>query len=228
MPHYRRTIELARRVAPGGRAQGVDIAAALLARAQEHSAAARVDNVEFLHADVQSSDLGRAQFDGAFSRFGVMFFADPVSAFSNIRRSMIGGAVLSFVCWQPVTSNHWMLVPTQAAVATLGWAPEEPEPGTPGPFSLSDRDEIRRILRAAGFRNIRIEAHSDLIRTPEEAIPDFADSALRVGAVQRMLTGAGAETVERVRIAIQDALCARLHSGEVALSRSVWLVGAGA
>jgi hypothetical protein len=119
-----------------------------------------------------------------------------------------------------------MLVPAHAAVSVLGWAPEDPEPGAPGPFSLSDPDEIRRILRAAGFCNIDIHAHGDLIRIPEEAIGGFADSSLRVGAVQRMLTGADLETVERVRMAVEDATRARLQSGEVALSRSVWFVGA--
>jgi hypothetical protein len=93
---------------------------------------------------------------------------------------------------------------------------------------LSDADEIRRILLAAGFRNIDIEAHSDLIRTAEGTIPGFANSALRMGAVQRMLTGSDAETVERVRIAIEDAMRARLQGGEVALSRSVWLARAEA
>jgi hypothetical protein len=121
-----------------------------------------------------------------------------------------------------------MLVPAHAAVSTLGWAPEEPGPGAPGPFSLSDPDVIERILGVAGFRNVGIEAHSDLIRIPVEGIPGFADSALRIGAVQRLLTGADAETVEGVQIAIEDAMRARLQSGEVSLSRSVWLVRAQA
>src|SRR6202050_3852121 len=105
------TLELARRVAPGGRALGVDIAAALLARARELAGAAGIDNIDFQHADVQSSDLGRARFDGAFSRFGVMFFADPAAAFANVPRCLKPGAVLSFVCWQQGSANAWCLVP---------------------------------------------------------------------------------------------------------------------
>ncbi|HET7524158.1 MAG TPA: class I SAM-dependent methyltransferase, partial [Acidimicrobiales bacterium] len=88
------TLELARRVLPGGRAVGFDISAPLLERAREHAAGAGVDNVELQHADVQSSDIGTARFDGAFSRFGVMFFADPVAAFSNIHGALKPGAVL--------------------------------------------------------------------------------------------------------------------------------------
>ena len=145
------TLELAGRVAPGGRAVGVDIAAALLDRAREHAADAGIANIEFRHADVQSSDLGAAPFDGAFSRFGVMFFADPVAAFTNVHRSLNPGAVLSFACWQPVTSNDWMLVPAQAAVSVLGTAPEMPASDAPGPFSLSDQSRVRTILDSSGF-----------------------------------------------------------------------------
>ena len=220
------TLELAGRVAPGGRAVGVDIAAALLDRARAHAAEAGIANIEFQHADVQSSDLGSARFDGAFSRFGVMFFADPVAAFTNVHRSLKPGAVSSFVCWGPATANEWMLVPAQAAVSVLGTTPEMPASDAPGPFSLSDQNRVRIILEAAGFHNIDIKAHHDQIRTPVERIPESADSALRVGAVQRMLQGVGPETIQRVRAAIELAMRARLEDGEVALSRSVFLVRA--
>jgi SAM-dependent methyltransferase len=222
------TLELAARVAPRGQALGVDITDALLQRAREHATATGTNNVEFRHADVQNSDLGRARFDGAFSRFGVMFFADPVAAFTNVHRSVKPGSVISFACWQPVTSNEWMSVPAEAAVSVLGSPPELPAAGAPGPFSLSDRDRVGGILVSAGFHQVDIEAHDDLMRTPEARIPEAADAALRAGAVQRMLEGAGAETVERVRAAIEDAMRARLQDGETALTRGVFLVRANA
>jgi SAM-dependent methyltransferase len=220
------TLDLARRVAPGGRAVGVDITAALLDRARDHAVAAGLTNIEFHHADVQSSDLGSARFDGAFSRFGVMFFADPVAAFTNVRGSLKPGGVLSFACWQPLTSNDWMLVPAQAAVSVVGTPPEMPAPDAPGPFSLSDQVRVRTILASAGFRNIDIKAHDDPMRTPSQRIPESAEAALRVGAVQRMLEGVDPETVREVRAAIEEAMRARLQDGEVALTRSVLLVRA--
>ncbi|HVA73335.1 MAG TPA: methyltransferase domain-containing protein [Acidimicrobiales bacterium] len=222
------TVELARRVAPGGRAVGVDITAAFLERAREHSGDAGVDNVEFRHGDVQSSDVGRARFDGAFSRFGVMFYADPVAAFTNVHDALKPGAVMSFACWQAVTSNEWMLVPAMAAVSVLGTMPEMPGPDAPGPFSLSDADRTRKILESAGFHDIDISDHSDQMSVPEDRIPPWSDSALRVGAVQRMLDGAGSETVEQVRAAIDEAMRSRLQDGEVAFSRSIFLVRAEA
>jgi hypothetical protein len=151
-------------------ALGVDIAASLLDRAREHALDARVDNIEFQHADVQSSDLGVARFDGAFSRFGVMCFADPVPAFTNVARSLKPGGVLSFVCWQAVTSNDWMFVSAQAAVSVLGTVPEMPALDAPGPFSLTDQNRVRTILDSAGFHNIDIKAHDDLMRTQPSAL----------------------------------------------------------
>jgi len=220
------TVELARRVAPGGRAVGVDIAAALLERAREHASEAGVDNVELLHADVQSSDIGRASFDGAFSRFGVMFFADPVTAFANVHNALKPGAVLSFACWQPVTSNEWMLIPAMAAVSVLGVMPEMPAPDAPGPFSLSDPDRTRKLLESGGFHDVDISGHSDMMRMSEDAIPWWVDSALKVGVAQRMLEDKDSETVERVRAAIDRDLRSRVQDGELALSRSAFLVRA--
>jgi SAM-dependent methyltransferase len=222
------TMEIARRVYPGGRAVGVDISAPLLERAREHARAAGIDNVDLQHADVQSSDIGRGRFDGAFSRFGVMFFADPVAAFTNVHEALKPGAALSFACWQPVTSNEWMLVPALAAVSVLGTLPEMPAPDAPGPFSLCDPDRTRKLLESAGFHEVDIVGHSDMLSMPEETIPFWVDSALKVGAVQRMLEDKDGETVERVRAAIDRELRSRLKDGELGLSRSVFLVRAQA
>lgn len=84
----RTTVELASRVGPGGSVVGVDISAGMLAAARERAARLGAGNVEFVHADVQVHDLGEARFDAAYSRFGVMFFADPVAAFANVRRAL--------------------------------------------------------------------------------------------------------------------------------------------
>ena len=220
------TVELARRVLPGGRAVGFDISAALLERARENAAGAGVDNVELLHADVQSSDIGTDRFDGGFSRFGVMFFADPVAAFTNVHGALKPRGVLSFACWQAVTSNEWMLVPAMAAVSVLGALPDMPAPDAPGPFSLADADRIRKILESAGFHDIDIAGHSDILRMPEEIVPSWAESTMKVGAVQRMLEDKDAETAERVRVAIGDELSSRVQDGELALGRAYFLVRA--
>src|SRR4051794_39690661 len=146
----RTTVELARRVAPRGKATAVDISEEMIAFARRHAG----DAAEFLTADVQDHDLGAGVFDAGYSRFGVMFFNDPVAAFTNIRRSLRPNAVLAFACWRTVFENEWMLVPAAAATSVTGASAPMPNAGEPGPFSLSDGDHIRSILNAAGFGDI--------------------------------------------------------------------------
>lgn len=222
------TVELARRVGPGGRVVGLDIATAMFDRARRHIADAGVANVELVHADVQSSDLGQDRFDGAFSRFGVMFFSDPVAAFTNVRRSLKPGAALSFACWQSFLANDWMSVPGQAAVAVLGGVKGMPAAEGPGPFSLSEPARVRGILDEAGFRKVEIASHEEPLVVPRSGLADMAESALYVGPVQRMLQDAQVETVALVRRAILDALESRVVDGEAALGRAYLLVTAKA
>ena len=99
-------LDLARRVAPDGSIVGIDVSAAVLAFARR--AAEGLGQVRFIQADAQAPPFAPASFDAAFSRFGVMFFADPVAAFANIRRSLRPGGRLAFVCWRPMTENPWM------------------------------------------------------------------------------------------------------------------------
>jgi len=84
----RTTLELASAVGPSGRVVGLDIAAEMLTRAQKRAAQAGAGNIKFLHADVQVHDFGTDRFDAAYSRFGVMFFADPAAAFGNVLRML--------------------------------------------------------------------------------------------------------------------------------------------
>jgi SAM-dependent methyltransferase len=220
------TVELARRVGPDGTVLGVDIAAAMLERGREHAAAAGISNIAFEHADVQSSDLGEARFDGAFSRFGVMFFADPTAAFANVRRAVKPGAILSFACWQGALENEWMSVPALAAVGVLGTMPAMPGPEEPGPFSLAEPARVTAVLGAAGFSDIDVSAHADQVHIGEADIAELVQSSLRVGAVQRMLEEADADTVAGVAAAIDAAMRARLKDGVAAFKRSVLLVRA--
>lgn len=222
------TVELAQRVAPGGHVVGADIAAAMFERARQHAADAGVTNVEFVHADVQSSPLGQGRFDGAFSRFGVMFFSDPVAAFTNVHASLQPGAPLSFACWQALPANEWMWVPAQAAIAVLGVLPQMPAPDAPGPFSLADPERVRGVLEGAGFHDIGVAPHEDALVILESGLSDMTESALQIGVVQRMLEGAQVDTVDRVRQAIDEELRSRLIDGKVSLRRSVLLVRATA
>ena len=220
----RTTVELASRVGPGGSVVGVDISAGMLAAARERAARLGAGNVEFVHADVQVHDLVEARFDAAFSRFGVMFFADPVAAFANVRRALRSGAVLSFVCWQGLSANEWMLIPAAAAATVTGAMPAMPGPGEPGPFSLADPERARAVLDAAGFGSVVITPHADHIVISEDRIPEVARTSARTGRVRAMLQDADEPTRARATAAIEEAMRARLEHGQVRASRGVLLV----
>jgi SAM-dependent methyltransferase len=224
----RTTLELAARVAPGGRAVGVDIAAEMLDRARQHAADAKVESVEFRQADVQAEDLGEGQFDAAYSRFGVMFYTDPVAAFVGVHRALRSGGSLSFVCWQPITANDCMFVPGMAAVSATGKMPPMAEPDQPGPFSLSDPERVRSILGVAGFTDIDVEALNDFVDRPEDQIPQAAAIAMKVGAVRELLKDTDPSMADRVRAAIEDAFRSRVQDGVACVSRGTLLVRAKA
>jgi len=176
-----------------------------------------------VYADVQVHELGEARFDAAYSRFGVMFFADPVAAFANIRKALRPGAVLSFVCWQSVFDNEWMLIPGAAVAGVTGSLPPMPGPDEPGPFSLADPGRVRAVLDAAGFGSVAVAPHADYVVISEDQISEAALASVRVGGIRDALRDADDHTRQRALAAIEEALRARVQDGEVRASRGVLL-----
>jgi SAM-dependent methyltransferase len=220
-------LALGRAVGPGGRVLGVDVSEPMLARARERAAAAGLANVEFRQADVQIAPLEPGGFDAAFSRFGVMFFADPVAAFANVRRALRPGGRLAFVCWRPVAENPWVRVP-MAAAATLVALPPPPPEGTPGPFAFGDSGRVRRILAEAGYEAVEVEP-ADLPMHPGGGDPDEAASLfLDVGPLAFALREAGADEALRAKVheAVRQAAAAHVREGRVELGSAIWLVRA--
>jgi len=145
------TVQLAERVGEAGSALGVDISAELLTEARRRADRHDAGNVEFLAADIQTDHLGEARFDRAYSRFGLMFCADRVAALANLRHTLRPGGRLSFVCFQSVAENEWMLVPYAAALAVTGAAPAAPDPRQPDLFSPRRRRPPQIDPRRGGF-----------------------------------------------------------------------------
>ena len=217
---------LAHEVGPEGRVVGLDIADEMLKAARDHAARAGVGNVEFVHGDAQVQDLGTSVFDAAYSRFGVMFFSDPVAAFTNIHRSIRPGGRISFVCWQSGLENEWALVPAAAAVAALGATPQMPGPEEPGPFAFAEPERVRSILEGAGFTSVDVVPRNDFAVTKEADIAALARMSIRVGAVRALLQDADEATVQRAVDAIEEAMRARVENGEMKAKRGVNLVSA--
>lgn len=213
----------AARAASSGAALGLDLSAPMLERARLRAEEEGVGNVRFERGDAQVHPFEPASADVAISRFGVMFFADPVAAFTNVGRAVRPGGRLAFLVWQTVARNDWILA-LRAALAAGRTLPEPP-PGAPGPFGLADRDHIRRVLFEAGFRDVGLEA----VEAPFRIGADGDDAYTFVSGlgVTRALL---ADLDEPTRQEALDALRATLTDHETAdgvvFGSAVWLVTA--
>jgi SAM-dependent methyltransferase len=199
----------------------------MLARARADAEAAGLSNVAFKQGDAQVHPLGPARFDTVISRFGIMFFADPVAAFANIRSATRPAGRLVFVCWQPLAANQWLLVPG-AALAEYVPPPVGFGSGDgPGMFAFADPDRVRAVLAAAGWRDITITSEHRSILVGGGGGVDDAVAFLRTGSMGRMmLAGADAGTADRALAAVRTALVPHTDDDGVHLGAAVWLVQA--
>lgn len=216
------TLELAGRVGPGGAVLGVDISHPMLEVARRRAAGTPELTARFREADVQAADLGSSVFDAAFSRFGVMFFSDPVAAFANLQRSLKPGGRLAFVCWRSFAENPWMGAPLAAALPFIP-PPPPMDPLAPGPFAFADADRVRAILTGAGFTAIDIRPHDTQIGSGD--VEQTLQLAFRVGPLGAVLredpsrAGVIADAVRRV-------LETHLTPDGVLMPAAVWIVTA--
>jgi len=149
------TTRQAARAAADGHALGVDLSTAMLERARQRAVEEGVQNVAFERADAQVHPFDTAHHDVLLSRFGAMFFGDPVAAFTNLARATAPGGRAALLVWQELACNEWLTAP-RAALA-VGRTLPEPPVGAPGPFGLADRDQTRALLEQAGFRRVEFD-----------------------------------------------------------------------
>jgi ubiquinone/menaquinone biosynthesis C-methylase UbiE len=178
-------LHLAERVGPGGAVLGVDLSAPMLARAEHRRAEHDVAHLRFRRLDAQTHAFDPGAFDVLASRFGVMFFSDPVAAFGNLRRALRPEGRLAFVAWAPIEGNPWFEIPTAVGVRRLG--PPEPQPRrAPGPFAFSDAAYVEQILSAAGFAEIIIERITTVLPGPPTAAAE-AEFVQHMGPLARLI-----------------------------------------
>lgn len=190
----------AAKVGPRGHVTGVDISRPMLDAARQRIAAAGLGNVTLLLADAQVYPFEPASFDLLTSRLGVMFFADPVAAFTNLIAALKPGGRLVMAVWAAIADNtHWK-IPYEIAVRHAG--PPAPSAGhEPGPFAYSDRTYLRGILTSAGYSEIAIEARR--FHVIGETPAAMAEHSVMFGAVQRLLDQKNASAETRAAIAAE-------------------------
>ena len=205
-----------------GAAAGVDISVPMLNVARAKAGASNAD-VAFIEDDAATHDF-QPVFDLVFSRFGVMFFCDPVAALANIRTALTPKGRLVFVCWRSLLENAWAFAPLAAAKPFLPPL-DPPDPLAPGPFAFADGKRVRGILADAGFKDIQIE-RLDTTMAMGASIQDASVEALNIGPAARAVAEFNEAAREEVRVAIADALTKFKTLQGITPPAACWLVRA--
>lgn len=214
---------VAAEAAAEGSALGLDLSAAMLALARRRASAQGLANVEFEQGDAQVYPLEPGGFDLAISRFGCMFFADPVAAFRNIAAGLRPGGRVVLLSWGPLERNEWI---REVRVALAGGRSLPAPPlGAPGIFGLAERERILAVLGEAGFA----ELDAELIEEPVELGVDAERATAflaATGFAQTLLEGLGEDQRELALGRVRELLSERESDQGVLLGSSAWLTSA--
>jgi ubiquinone/menaquinone biosynthesis C-methylase UbiE len=218
------SFELAERVGASGHVTGIDISAPMLDRARELMPSGAP--VEFVLADATVHPFVPHSADLLFSRFGVMFFAEPSVSFTNMRKALRPSSRLAFACWRTPRDNPWMMFGLREAYKHV---PKLPElgPDDPGPFSFASEERVQRILDEAGFTGIAMErVDLSLDIATGGGLEAALETILAIGPTSRALEDQSPEKVATVTEAIRAALAAHVKGNTVPLGGSIWIVTA--
>lgn len=219
------TLAVTRAVAGhGGRAVGVDISEPMIAVARER---ARDEGLaaEFACADAQTHGFSKAQFDTIISRFGVMFFSDPVAAFRNLHDAAAAGAALRTIVWRNPDRNDIMVATGRTAASLLPDLParQPGTPGTPGQFAFADPDLVRPILDEGGWRDVTIDPLDVELSLPRA---DMLRYVTTFGPVGVQLDAVDEATRGRVIDRLTDAFAPYTDGPDVRYPAACWMVSA--
>lgn len=209
-------IALAHKVGPRGQVHGVDISVAMVEAADKKAEACGQGNVTFECADAQTNTFTANSYDLIFSRFGVMFFDDPVEAFKNIYSALKPGGRLAFICWAGRHENDWVTLPLKVVAKHLD-LPAPPGAHAPGPFSLSEEGRANEILSAAGFTNIVVEP----FQTPfilGEDIDEALSFLMQLTPSGSAINNAEADELTRASIAVDMVKMLESHQSNSGVS----------
>ena len=220
------TLLLAERVKPKGYVLGIDISRPMLSVARRRGVAAK-SSAFFVEGDVTDyHEFEPQSFDLAFSQLGVMFFADPVAAFTNIRRAVKPGGRIVFCCWRHPVEHLWAFIPESAAKPFLPPSPPA-DPSAPGRYSFQNEDRIKSVLLQSGFHApalTKLDAPIFAGATPQEAAASLIDA----GPLQRSLANVDEATRAKVRVAVTERLAQEMGPNGIYLTSAAWLVRASA
>jgi SAM-dependent methyltransferase len=210
-------------VGPTGHVLGADISRPMLERARARQAVEGQGlALDWLEADVMTHAF-EPTADLLISRFGVMFFADPLAAFINLRRGLKPGGRFAFLCWQRREAVEWMQWPLDQVSSVFPTTPATL--GTPGPFGLADESTTMRLLAQAGFSAVTADPVEAALTIGEG--PDPVDDALalllQTGPCASLFNEAGVAARAQAKPLLRRALEAKVQNGAVRLGGACWL-----
>ena len=220
------SIELAKQVGPSGHVLGIDISVPMLERARQLTP--KQLPADYVLADATVYPFDPASFDLLVSRFGVMFFADPVLSFRNLRSALRPKGKLVFACWREPRENGWMMAPLMAAYKHVPKLPQL-APEDPGPFAFADEARVKRVLTEAGFTDVAMEACPLTFDVAAgKGLHAAVQGALEIGPASRALEGHPPDVVAAAIQSIREALTPFAKGQSVLLPGAIWLVTANA
>jgi SAM-dependent methyltransferase len=220
------TMRLAKAAGLQGAALGADISDPLIAyakqRAREEGSTAR-----FIAADAGADFLPDAPYDALFSRFGVMFFEEPVRALAHLRAQATPGGAFAFVCWRGLEENRWNALPAEAILPLVPNKPPPPDPNAPGPVAFANPDRTRALMSEAGWKDMKFERwDGEIVIAP--TLQDGADFGVNMSAATRLIAGANIDRAEAVRLIAEKMKPFVGADGAVRANAACWIVTAKA
>lgn len=217
------TLAVARLLGANAQCTGADISEPMIVAAQAR-AQREATQASFICADVQRHAFDPASFDTIMSRFGVMFFDDPVVAFTNLRRAATDDARLHCIAWRGAADNPFMTTAERAAAPLLPNLPAR-RPGAPGQFAFADQNRVASILEASGWAAIEIRPVDVDCTLPESALVDYFST---LGPVGLILQDADGQTRKRVVGVVRRAFDPYVHGADVRFTAACWMISASA
>jgi SAM-dependent methyltransferase len=217
------TLAAARRLGAHAECAGIDIAEPMITAARER-AEREGTPASFVLADAETHAFEPARFDAIMSRFGVMFFEDPVRAFTNLRHAARGGAALRAVVWRSPDENPFMTTAERAAAPLVPKIPPR-VPDAPGQFGFANAPRVRRILAESGWAAIDIQPVDFVCTFPEQELTRYVS---RFGPLGQVLPDVDEETRARVVETVRGAFEPYVHGDEVRFDAACWMMAAAA
>ncbi len=220
-------IRLAERVGAEGHVVGIDCCEAFLDFGRKEAAERGISNLEFLDGDAQSHVFGPT-YDFVFSRFGTMFFENPVRGLKNMRSAIRPGGAMTMIVWRTIDDNPWLGLPKQVVLGILPPPGDDARSCGPGPFSMSNQETVTGMLTSAGY----VEPVFERVDAPVlcgKTVQDSIDFQLALGPAGEVYREAGELAEQRkdeVQAALSEAITPYLEDEGIVMPSSSWVITA--